>query len=99
MKKVNIVYYSDYNDVDILLVQDNVANNIESIVQIFFNWLQDPQNGEQFAKYTEDGLRYLCINAEEFVWWINTVWCPCDEKAIIVEKHTIYHPEYPTGDF
>lgn len=99
MKRINLVYEREYFDVDIALVPDEVADNIDHAVRTFENWLSNPQNSEPFARYTENGERYLATDTKEFIWWLNNICCPEGEQSVVLEQHVYYHPEYPRADF
>ena len=99
MKKLNLVYEYNYKNVDIVLVPNEVADHIDQVVQTFQDWLTNPQNSEPFARYTENGFRYLTIGTNEFVWWLNNICYPNGEKTTVLERSVYYYPEYPMADF
>ena len=71
MQKINVVYDGCLENVDILLVPDDVADDIERITQEFFNWLAVPENGDRFRTAVIDGRKFLSIGTDEFIWWLN----------------------------
>lgn len=98
MKAINLVFENDLSDVDILLVPDNVAENIDCIVMEFFRWLHEPENGKRFLAPYKDRME-LAIGTEEFLWWLNN--CVTTEKAksTIYKQHTRFCPNYPAAYF
>ena len=99
MKRINLLYDLEYDDVDILLVPDYIADNIESIVRHFNIWLQDSKNAQPFLKTDNKGMRYLNIETEDFLWWINNVIITDGCKAEIEKQHVPYSNEYPVAEF
>ena len=66
MRKINLLYDCDYDDVDILMVPDHVAEDIERVVMRFNHWLMDPENRKQFlAPYK--GRMELSIGTKEIL--------------------------------
>ena len=49
--------------------------------------------------YNEKGEIIFNIDTEEFLWWLNNVAIDSDVKAVIVKRHTLFVPEYPTAEF
>lgn len=98
MKKINVVFEEDYLDVDILLVPDSVAENLDAHVDAFFQWVRDSKNQEQFL-VPYNGKMVLGIATKEFLYWINTQCKSCCPKAIIIKEHTKHCPDYPTAFF
>ena len=99
MKKINLLYEYDYDDVDIILVPESIANNICDIVQEFQYWLSVPINKARFTKIGENGSPYLNVDTEEFLWWLNNVKLSGMPKASIVSQHGPWQKELPTADF
>lgn len=99
MKRINIVFEYDYEDVDIMLVPDEIADNIEAIVREFNTWLYNPENRHRFLIENADGTTVLGIGSLEFLWWLNNYRIRNDESAMIIEQHTSYCPQLPMADF
>ena len=99
MRKINLVYDCDYDDVDILMVPDHVAEDIERVVMRFNHWLMDSENRKQFlAPYK--GRMELSIGTKEILWWINHhERNEKDAVATVYESHTNFCEDYPTADF
>ena len=99
MKHINIVYDDYFDDADILLVPDYVAEHIKSVVMQFNKWLVIPENHGPFLVSTENGAFCLSIDTEEFLWWLNNILITDDSKAVVVKQHTSFNPEYPIAEF
>lgn len=99
MKKINVIFDDEFNDVDILLVPDDVAYNIEHVVQEFNQWLSLPDNRSRFVVEVINGYRVIGIGTEEFLWWLNNIQIKAEPKAAILEQHTKLIPNYPCAEF
>ena len=99
MKPINILFDGIYNDVDIILVPDWIANAIDQVVLDFHSWLSIPENKSRFMKPNERWGQVLMIDTQEFVWWLNNVKILSQEKSMVVKQHTSYIEEYPTAHF
>lgn len=99
MINVNIVYDDDTEDVDIIAVPDNIANDIDNITQLFFNWLKDKRNQQRFLIKNAQGKEILSIDTNDFIWWLNTHYMDTLETAYLVSQHTSLCSEYPTTVF
>ena len=99
MQPINIVYEECYDNVDIVLVPDDIANSVESVVQEFFCWLRVPENNHRFMVPHEQWGEVLMIGAKEFVWWLNHVKLPGEEKALILQQNTTFVETYSTAEF
>lgn len=99
MRPINVVYEECYDHVDIVSVPEDIANDIESVVQEFFCWLIVPENKKRFLIPHEKWGEVLLIGAREFVWWLNHIKLSGEEKASILQEDTTFVEEYPTADF
>ena len=99
MRRVNVVYDDDFDDVDILLVPDYVADNIERIVNEFNHWILLPENHGRFVAKVINGYEVLGIGTAEFLWWLNHVKIDIAPKASIITQHTNLVPEFPCAEF
>lgn len=99
MKRINILYDLEYEDVDILLVPDYIAHNIEGVVRDFNIWLQNPKNAQPFLRTDDKGMHYLNIETEDFLWWLNNVMITDGCKAKIEKQHVPFNHEYPVAEF
>ena len=109
MKLINILYDYEYDDVqdtievtdcvDIVRVPDFVCDNLDSIVQKFFDWVSNTKNYNYYIK-NANGEEVLAIGTNEFVKWLNETYIQCENQEItIVETHTEYNPNYPSALF
>ena len=98
MKPINLVFENDYNDVDILLVPDYVAANIDHVVMKFSKWLLNPENRKRFlAPYK--GKLELAIGTDEFLWWLNNYIILEEPTATLYKQHTKFCSAYPSAYF
>ena len=99
MKCINIVYDDEYEDVDIVRVPRWVADDIESILQEFNEWLSIPTNKQQFLRRHTDGRMVLSIDTPDFLWWLENIKIAEKHTTEIVKHHTIFDPNLPTAEF
>ena len=99
LKRVNIIYESEYEDVDIISVPCEMANDIDDIAQEFFRWLKVPENSRRFMVKEKDGHEVLSIDTKEFVWWLNHIKITGEPKAAIIAQHTSYDSKCPSAYF
>ena len=115
MKLINMAYDYEYDDndilidmgiVDIVLVPEFVCNNLNEIVQKFFDWIDDVvQNSRQkdyqeYWEYCENGEEIITVGTENFVKWLNDNYFYCEnQESVIVTTETEYNPSYPTAMF
>ena len=99
MQFINIIYGDDYNYADILLVPDLVCNNLNDIVQSFFDWLFTTKD-HGYWKTNCNGDSYLSAGTNEFVKWLSDQYGNLENEEIrVVKKNTKYNPSYPVADF
>lgn len=95
MRKINLVFDEVYNDVDILLVPDDIAEGIESVMLEFGRWL----SCDEYAKYFRTGQgKFLAIGTSEFLWWLNHIRIIEGTKASILEQHAEFDPLLPIAE-
>lgn len=99
MKYINLVYGDDYEDVDILQVPDEIAENINNVMWDFFRWTDLPENKQQLLVTNVNGEIGVGIDTEEFLWWLNNVRIFDGSTAVIVKQHTRLWQGYPIADF
>lgn len=99
MKNINIVYEEDYEDVDIVQVPDDIADDIDLVVNEFFKWVAIPENHIRFQIENAEGKTVLNIDTEEFLWWLNHIKITDESRAIIIKQHTSVCLEWPVADF
>lgn len=106
MKLINIVYDYEYDDitnnvtvtskVDIIKVPDFVSDNIDNVVQNFFDWTTLNENRKKYEN--ENGT--LCIGTNEFVEWLNENYSKYEnQKIVIVKRNTEYNSDYSSAWF
>ncbi len=106
MKLINVIYDYEYDDrtdttkvtdtVDIIKVPDFVSDNIDDIVQEFFDWVALNENRKEY----ENDEEILCIGTKEFVEWLNKNYYQCEnQKIVIIETNTKYNPDYQSAWF
>ena len=100
MEKVNVIFGDDICDVDIIAIPKDIAQIIDTLAGIFSEWLlkDAPQNDNDY--WVEINGK-ICSNLETkgFVKWLNSYYCNNDNKAYIVEQHTIYCSKYKCIEF
>ena len=92
MTKVNIVFDDTYNDVDIIAVPDEIASKIETISQEFLYW--NPPVDDSDYWIIINGKKYLAMETDGFIKWLNSSYCQKFIKAYVVARNTRYRPEY-----
>lgn len=97
MRLINLLFEYDYDDVDVVLVPDYIAENIESVTQLYHKWTWEDKTHFGWKK-APDGHMYVECGTELFLWWLNNYFREYGESTL-VEAHTKYVPEYPTADF
>lgn len=115
MKLINIAYDYEYDEddvlidmgtVDVVLVPDYVYNNLDVIVQKFFNWTDNVvrnaksnEHPEYWAKL-DNGEIVMNVGTEHFVKWLNDNYFNCEhQKSVIIATEVEYNPSYPTAKF
>ena len=99
MRLVNLLFDEEYENVDILSVPDDIADNIDNIAQEFTRWIWFPENRQQFMVTLSDGKECLSFDTKEFLWWLNNIFLSPGQTAAIYLQHTSFHPEHPTANF
>lgn len=99
MKNINILYFDNYDDVDIVCVPNIVCEDLDNVVQKYFNWLSSTKDHGHW-KIKADGTMYIeCDDAEVFVEWINQNFKEDENEAYIVKRNTKYDPHYVIAEF
>lgn len=107
MKNINVIYDYDYDekhdvtivkgDVDIISVPDVVFENLENIVQEFFDWAYSEESD---CWTTVNNEKICCAGANEFVKWLNKNYSYCKQcSAKIIEENVKYNPKLPCAEF
>lgn len=97
MQRINIVYGEEYSDVDIILVPNIVAENLEKVGQEFLDW--SGQEGSDCWKMI-DGRKICCVDTEDFMRWIDKKYFIREHcKTSIVKQHTTLDTTLPRVEF
>ena len=99
MEYIYVVFDNEYDDVDILSVPNEIAENIDLVVQQFFNWLCVPENANRFLIPSQNGHMVLGIGTKEFLWWLNSVKITGTLKAELITQHTTLQHDFPIAEF
>ena len=99
MRLVNLLFDEEYEDVDIISVPDEIADDIDAVAQQFFRWVWIPENRQRFSVPRQNGTPVLSIDTEEFLWWLNNIYLPAGQTADVFLQHTHFRPELPTANF
>lgn len=116
MKHINVIYDYEYDDAkdiitgisiaDILLVPDFVCDNVDDVVQKFFNWIDDEVSKTEKSKHPEYWTQLpndeICmgVNSDHFVKWLNDNYFYCEnQESVVIKVETAYNPSYPSAKF
>lgn len=99
MCNINLLYDDVLNDVDVVCVPACVAEDIMSVTQKFFSWMNNKDNIHDYRVTNAKGETVLVIETESFIWWLNEHFIKSDKKAFIVSQHDEFNPDYPTAYF
>ena len=99
LKLINLLYEYDYDDVDIICVPDNVADNIEETVQHYQSWMYQNIDKHSFWRLSASGYKVLSLGTDEFLWWLNEQCIKSGEKARLISSHVKFRDELPFADF
>ena len=88
MKRVNIIYDNEYNDVDIICVPDRAVKDVEELGNQFFQWIEEHPG--PWHKVTEDGMDYIEQDTDLFLYWANTIWRNIEEpRCSLIKAHLV----------
>lgn len=93
----NILFDVCPDDVDIICVPCTIAENINSIVQMFFDWL--PNAADEAYWTMINGRKVSVCETDGFVKWLNENHCKNVPKAYIVAQHTQICKAYAVIEF
>lgn len=88
MKKINLVFEGDLNDVDILLVPDSIYDNIDDLCQRFLDWESPDLTDQDYWNYDKVWGLVSVAETVGFVKWLNLYYCGQGEKVEIIKQHT-----------
>ena len=95
MRNINIVYDDEFDHVSIFAIPDDVVPDIESLSQEYLHWIPPLDDPDGWVVIR--GKTYMSKEVRGFVKWLNEK-C-CRGLAYVVERDTIYRPEYPMVEF
>ena len=87
MKKINIVFDDDYEDVDVIVIPDEIADAIQRLAQDYLFWI--PPKDDPNGWVVDDGEPVLIKETTGFVEWLNKNHC-IGVKSYVIEEHTSY---------
>ncbi len=107
MQYLNVIYDYDYDDeldvitvkgnVDIIAVPDIVFNNMDAIVQEFFNWASLDESG---CWNIIDGKRVCCTSIDDFIKWLNIHYDDDERcKSKVVARNVTHNPLFQNVEF
>ena len=99
MQNINLLFEGAVDDVDIIRVPKRIADNIESVTELYFSWMYLNIDKHHYWKLGKTGEKILSYETESFIWWINTHYSQSNEYAQLVLQHTHLVPEYPIAYF
>ena len=100
MKKVNIIYDDEFQDVDIIAIPDDIFGDVDKLGALFIQWVIEsaPKDDRDYWSI-KNGEYLLIIETIGLVKWLNNHYCKNGSKAYIVEQHTSYCSEYQSIEF
>ena len=69
--------------VDIVNIPDEVAGNLDEVVNEFFKWMFDKTNNHEYWVIEENKKKYCSYSTEAFIDWINQFIAKEERAAII----------------
>ena len=98
MTYFNVVYEYFKESVDIICVPDYVAVRMESLAQLFLDWLPNADDDDDYWSM-HGGKKYPLCGTKGFVKWLNNNCCKNGRKAYIVQQHVQFVDDYKMIDF
>ena len=96
MKLVNIMYFNDKNDVDVISVPDDIYDDIVQLGQDYCNFLG---KGDHNFWSEHNGKKFPVLETGGFVWWLNKEFASLYGESFIVKQHVRYKKKRRTIDF
>ena len=88
MKRIQIIYEDDLNDVDIIAIPNYLCDSIYQLAQLFLHWI--PPENDKNGWVRINGQRVMSKETVGFVTWLSKNYCQDGDKAYIVNQHTNY---------
>ena len=95
---VNVLFFDNNEDVDIIYVPESVYDKVELYGQQFCDWLNSGNINEEYY-VTINGRKCISLETVGFINWLNKYVCLGNDKARIVEQHTKLNRSFKTVDF
>jgi len=95
---ITILYEEDYEDCDVISVPDEIGQKIDLYAQQFCDWLASDSITDDYY-ITINGKRYVNLETDGFVKWINKYLCNDNQSSYIEAQHIKYSPKYKTIEF
>lgn len=95
---VNILYFDNSEDVDVIYVPEYIYDKVELYGQQFCDWLGSGNIDDEYYVIIH-GRKCISLETVGFINWLNKYICLDNDKAYIVEQHTKLNPLYKTVDF
>lgn len=106
MRLINVIYDYEYDednnlivndDVDIISIPDKIADDLEEMVRLFFNWTSLEESG---CWKLINGKKTCCVETTDFLRWLNINFFHYENKSsVLVEAHTNYRSDLPSAEF
>lgn len=97
MKRVQILFDDDPNDVDIIEIPNYMYMSIHELTQQYLHWKPplDDENGWTVV----DGRKTLLKETAGFVEWLTQYHCRADDKVRIIAQHVVYCADLKCVEF
>lgn len=93
----NVLYEDDKDDVDIICVPNHIAKTIESLSQLFLDWLPNADDGIYWTII--NGKKCSVCETDGFIKWLNENYCKSGQKASIIHQHVRFVDGYKSIEF
>ena len=97
MMYFNVLYEDDKDDVDIICVPNHVAIRMESLSQLFLDWLPNAHEKAYWMKL--NGKKCSVCETDGFVKWLNENYCKSGQRASIISQHVRFVNGYKSIEF
>lgn len=98
MRKINLIFDGVYDDADILLVPECIAEDTEKVMYEFGKWLLCAEEAKRFRTLNAPQGKFYEIGTDEFIWWLNNIKITEGTKASIIKQHIEYDPLLPKAE-
>lgn len=91
---IAVIFDEIGKDVDIIDIDESIAENIHEYLHEFFIWMFDENNKHRFWRKTEDGFSYCDYRADAFIEWLRDF--GFDKNATLVKEDAGSTYNFPT---